>query len=223
MIFGTVGRLGKGKTASGVIQAYDDLCQGRVEKVYSNIWLRFPHVPIKKPTDFVGMNKGFCLGDELWSLADNRKSMTALSDVMTLILILSRKKDYHVFYTQQYLQIDVRIRFITDIWIKPKCFDINNVEVTTENKLTPAYIMQQVYDGDFNRLQPRVVLCDNLLSLYDCNRSPYTLKAALTDDAMKAAFDKALASNPGLDEEYEDVGEDAKHSTRVRKGEDYLI
>ena len=138
MIIGTIGRLGTGKTLGGIVEAYHDWYFGR--QIYSNIPLAFAHIPIRNPYDFIQIENGFLLADELWSLADNRKSISLLNDIITILCIRSRRKDFDVYYTQQYLMIDVRIRFITDIWLRSQVLDKEGIVVTNENKRVPQWL-----------------------------------------------------------------------------------
>lgn len=117
------GELGHGKTAGAVRQTvrfhnlYPDL------PVFSNTPLfKIPFEPINSPDFFFDEHPACCmLLDELWHLANSRQSMSLLNDIMTMLLIRSRKKRWRVFYTMQYwTQIDLRIRFITDRFCEPE-------------------------------------------------------------------------------------------------------
>lgn len=199
MIIGTIGRLGKGKTMSAVIEALIHYYAG--ETIFSNIWLSFPHVPLKEPKDFVSLNNGFAVLDEFWSLADNRKSMSKMNDVITLICIRSRKKKFSIFYTQQYFMIDRRIRHITDYWIRPSLIPDNL------SGYPPQILVQEIYDGDWIKKPTQTIdvrpYVDPNPMLYDTDQDPYTLKASLTDENIISAFDRILEKDPDLKEDYE--------------------
>lgn len=188
MIEATVGRLGKGKTLTGVIKAYDAYMEGKT--VFSNIWLDFPHEKIAEPYDFLKLEDGFFLADELWHLADNRKSFRLLNDVMTVLLIRSRKRNFDVFYTQQFLQIDCRIAYITDKWIKPHTIPPH--EECKRLKIPPYWLELEVYDEEFRPQPPQQVRCGEYLSLYDTEKDPYTLAGFVTDIHLKGVLKKAL-------------------------------
>lgn len=187
MIIGTVGRLGKGKTLSGVIEACSALRQGR--EVFSNIWLGFLHTKIRTPYDFLEMNNGFFLGDELWALADNRKSKSLLSDIVTILCLRSRKRRFDVFYTQQYLQIDIRIRFITDFWIKPVFYPKS------------GRLVQTIYDAEFTGFHQRAIDARPYFNLYDTETDPYTLEASLRSEHLKEVLDKIYAKDSKVEKE----------------------
>ena len=188
MITGTFGRLGKGKTLSGVIEAYNDYLDGK--EVFSNIWLDFPHTPVKTPYDFLELQKGFFLSDELWHLADNRKSMNLLNDVITIILIRSRKRNFDVFYTQQFLQVDVRIAFVTDRWIKPRI--IPSHEQCKKLGIPPDYLIQDIYDEDFRKKPSRIIECAEYCKLYNTEKDPYTLATFISNEQLKRVLNEAL-------------------------------
>lgn len=217
MIIGTTGRLGKGKTLSGVIEAYKDYCEGK--KIFSNMWLDFEHLPIKTPYDFIDMNDGFFLGDELWHMADNRKSMSLLSDVVTILLLRSRHRDFDVFYTQQFLQIDIRIRYITDYWIKPNT--IPNQPVYPEK---PIWLIQNIIDAEGKKLAPRKIECKPYLNLFSTKRDAYTLETIVSEVALKKILQRALSSEPNLKEDLKDLEREAKDKikTKVLTNEDMI-
>lgn len=215
MIIGTIGRLGTGKTLGGVAEAYRDWYYGKT--IYSNIPLAFPHIPIRTPYDFIKIENGFLLGDELWSLADNRKSMSLLSDIVTILCIRSRRKEFDIYYTQQYLQIDKRIRFITDIYLISQVLDKDGIVCTRENKRIPEWLIQEVRDGDWNKLQGRIIPCRRYLDMYDTKLDPYTLRASLTTEVLRDALDKALIGNPRLEAQMRELQEIAEKSERVKK------
>jgi hypothetical protein len=188
MIKSTIGRLGKGKTLSGVIDLYDSYLDGK--ECFSNIWVDFPHIPIKTPYDFLELENGEFLADELWHLADNRKSMNLLNDVITIILIRSRKRGFDVFYTQQYLQIDVRISFITDEWIKPRT--IPDHEICKKLGIPPELLVQDLYDADLRKKPSRTIECKEYLQLYNTEKDPYTLAGFVTDNALRKVLGQSL-------------------------------
>lgn len=217
MIIGTFGQLAVGKTLSGVIEAYDRYRRGR--QVFSNIHLSFPHEPIKEPKDFIHLQNGFVLADELWSLIDNRRAMSKLNDIMTIICIRSSKKHFEIFYTQQYLQIDPRLAYITNIWIQPRTFDKYNRVCTRDNGFTPEYIIQETRDPNWRKIGDFVIPCRQYIDLYDNEADPYTLRASLTDKALQEAFDEALSEEPKLEDELEEINEKARKSDRGKRRE----
>jgi len=203
MIETDFGRLGKGKTLDAVIKAYDAYLEGR--EVFSNIWLDFPHTPIKEPMDFLAIEEGLFLADELWHLADNRKSMSLLSDVITIILLRSRKRDFDVKYTQQYMQIDVRIAFVTDVWVKPRT--VPDHETCKALKMKPQELILERWNGDFERMPPLRLDCAEYCDLYDTKKDPYTLSAFVTNEHLKSVLKRALE---GQESEFKSITEQAK-------------
>jgi hypothetical protein len=188
MIYGTAGKLGKGKTLSILLKAYEAYLEGKT--VFSNIPLSFPHEPIKTPYDFLSMEKGFGLLDELWSVIDNRRSSSNLNILSTVLLLRSRKVDLDIGYTQQYMQIDARIAFITDIWIKPKCYPF---DPEGKIKYKPEILIQERWDSDFNKLPTlKFTDLDPYLSLYDTHKDPYTIQGLLDKRALSQALKMAL-------------------------------
>lgn len=210
MIIGFSGRLGKGKTLGSVIWAYEGYEQE--ETIYSNIWLGFDHIPVKTPYDFLGLTEGRFLADELWSLVDNRRAMSALSRLTTILLLRSRKRKFSFCYTQQYLQIDPRIAYITDIWVKPQVYPYD-----PEHKLKPEVLVLDRWDGDFNKL-PTVQIwdLDPFLEMYDTAKDPYTLEGLLDEKALREALRLALKEE-GIKEELNVLTEQAKKSDILKK------
>jgi hypothetical protein len=77
--------------------------------------------------------------DEAWHIADSRKSMVSVvNDVMSMFMIRSRKKNWWVELTEQlHTQLDIRLRFITDVWSQPRYYD----------EIDMIYIPYQVGEG----------------------------------------------------------------------------
>lgn len=190
MLWSDIGLLGRGKTLSGVIWAYEAYCSGFT--IFSNIWLDFPHVAIREPEDFLLMDNGKGLLDELWTVADNRKSMTALNDLSSLICARSRKKKVDIRYNQQTIKVDCRIVDITDKWVKPQVFPYDS---SGKVKLTPTVLVEKIYNSEnlLKVAEKRVYRNPDLhdyLQLYDTNKDPYTLKCMFSDEKMREAYEK---------------------------------
>jgi len=151
------------------------------------------------------LEDGFFLADELWHLADNRKSMNLLNDVMTIILIRSRKRRFSVFYTQQFLQIDIRIAFVTDKWIKPRMIPPH--EICERYRIPPEQLVQDVYDADFKKEASKVIDVKDYLNLYDTEKDPYTLATFITDEQLKKVLTTALEE---VKPEYDKITEETK-------------
>jgi hypothetical protein len=210
MIVGHCGRLGAGKTLSTVIWGYEGWEQ--YETVFSNIWVDFDHIPIKTPYDFLGLYEGRFIADELWSMADNRRAMSALNKLTTILLLRSRKKKFSFCYTQQYFQIDPRVAFITDIWVKPEV-----IPYDPYHEIPPELLILHRWDGDLNPMQDLVF--DNLepfLEMYNTEKDPYTLQGLLNEKALKEAIRLALKDEDIIGE-LEDLTEKAKSSDILKK------
>jgi len=154
------------------------------------------------------LEDGFFLADELWHLADNRKSMNLLNDVMTIILIRSRKRRFSVFYTQQFLQIDIRIAFVTDKWIKPRTIPPH--EICERYRIPPEQLVQEIYDGDFRKQSSRLIDVKDYLNLYDTEKDPYTLATFISDEQLKKVLTTALEE---IKPEYDKLTQDSKNET----------
>lgn len=204
------GRLGKGKTLASVIWAYEGYEQE--ETIFSNIWLDFEHIPVKTPYDFLGLYEGRFLADELWSLVDNRQAMTKKNQLITILLLRSRKRKFSFAYTQQYLQIDPRIAYITDYWIKPTCYPIDPY-----NEIPPELLVLERWDAEFNKLPTLTIENpEDFLDAYNTSKDPYTLQGMLDDKALTEALRLAMKED-GVQEELEKVGEEAKKSEVLKK------
>lgn len=203
MIIGTTGRLGKGKTLSAVMMAYSEFLEHR--KIFSNIWLKFEHTPIRSPYDFIELKNGFALLDELWSLADNRKSHSALNNLTTILCLRSRKMDFDVFYTQQFVQIDIRILYITDYWIQP--------DTEPQHPKTPVILKQKITDADGKTQPERRYPCFDYLNLYNTKQDPYTIQHLIDSAIISKAIAKIYKQEPELKTELEEL--EAKANNKI--------
>jgi len=181
LIEGIFGRLGKGKTLRSVIKSYSAYCKNR--KIYSVLPLNFNHVPVKSLDDFVNMSKGDLLGDELWAIGDNRKRNT-MAEIATLICLRSRKQDLNIRYTMQFLQIDVRIAYVTTLWSKPLClpFDPN----PEHEQPTPQILKTEKWDSELKPLPTETIKnISQYFCLYDTKKDPYFVTDMLNDKIIK--------------------------------------
>lgn len=121
--FCTYGELGTGKTMLLVREACIYHWLHPTLPIFSNIQLNsVPFQKVDSAAVLFDLNSPcFLLLDELWHLADSRKGMALISDVMNMLLLRSRKKRWVVGYSQQYwTQTDLRIRFITERFMEPE-------------------------------------------------------------------------------------------------------
>lgn len=111
--------LGAGKTVT--LTYLTALAYAKGYHIYSLHHLNFPYTPVKDLFDVMNMKRYsvFC-ADELWLAVDARMSQSDKNRFISKIAAQSRKRDFHIFYTQQtHVQIDIRIRRITDYWHYP--------------------------------------------------------------------------------------------------------
>jgi hypothetical protein len=147
------GKLGWGKTLAVVIEAMAYHEANPDLPIYSNIpLLTVPYRKIDSAVVLFDINEAcFLLLDELWHLADSRRSFLMVNDIVTALLIRSRKKKWVVGYTEQFItQTDLRIRYITDYWIAPSMKgDILKEDIYTVDPLTgeTVFIRSKKYDG----------------------------------------------------------------------------
>lgn len=133
--------------------------------------------------------------------------MSSLSKLTTILLLRSRKRKFSFCYTQQYLQIDPRIAYITDFWIKPEVYPIDPTHT-----IKPEVLVLHRWDGDFNKLPDLAITnLDPFLEMYDTSKDPYTLQGLLDEKALKEAIRLALKDD-NLEEELDELNEKAKNS-----------
>jgi len=188
MLWCDIGKLGTGKTLAGVIWAYTNYCEGKV--IFSNIKLKFPHIALKEPEDFLKMKNGCALLDELYTIADNRKSMTLLNDLNTIICVRSRKKKFDIRYNQQTIKVDCRIVDITDKWVKPQVYPY---DPNGKIKITPNVLVEKIYNANDLTHVAEKKIYKNIypyLRLYDSDEDPYTMRSAFSDEKMLEAYRK---------------------------------
>lgn len=115
------GNLGAGKTLA---LTYFGLRNKIVKRrnVYANYHIKEPvnAVYIENPAEIDNIKEGVFLGDELWAWLDSRNFGRSSNKIGSKILLSSRKRGLHIFYTAQDIsQIEKRIRIITDFEAVP--------------------------------------------------------------------------------------------------------
>jgi hypothetical protein len=79
-----------------------------------------------------------------------------------MLLLRSRRRGWFVGYTQQHWrQTDLRIRFVTELWIAPE--------------MRGKWVHLRYYDKDATLLSERVIDGSQFWDLYDTDADPYTL------------------------------------------------
>ena len=120
--FGTVGS-GKSTYTTALAMLYHRLYPKNT--IYSNVEFKtLPYTPIYKAGQLFTIDEPCFIDlDELWHLADSRKGQSTINDVMTTLLLRSRRLGWWVTFTEQwYTQVDVRIRYITDLWASTRLY-----------------------------------------------------------------------------------------------------
>lgn len=114
-----VGNLGEGKTLTQTYLLFKKWTEGR--DVYSNYKLEFDFIPVDNIEDIEAMSQGVFGGDELWSWLDSRTSKNGKNRAIASILLKSRKRGIDIYYTTQtFMQMDKRVRSITDFIVTPQ-------------------------------------------------------------------------------------------------------
>lgn len=122
VLVGIIGELGAGKTLALTYIGFKKMREGRI--VYSNYHLKSPYFKkynfVESAKQIEDMNKGIALMDEFWIWLDSRESTKQRNKIISGILLKSRKRDIDILYTSQsIMQMDVRVRRVTDFIIKP--------------------------------------------------------------------------------------------------------
>lgn len=155
MLVGIVGKMGTGKTLTLTYLAMKERKKHR--KIYSNYKLNFPYKPIKNLNDFDKIRNGVFCADELWLWLDSRESGQAKNKFGSKILAKSRKRGIDVYYTTQHImQIDARVRRVTDYLIFPQ---IKNGILIME--------MYEYYNNSMEFLKKIQVQANKLFDYYD--------------------------------------------------------
>ena len=91
------------------------------KKIFSNYnFYGFPFTKIDSLPNLDQMREGFFAGDELWLWVDSRATRDKRNQVVSSILLKSRKRDITIAYTSKNLhQVDKRIKDITDFVAYP--------------------------------------------------------------------------------------------------------
>jgi len=114
-----IGQIGEGKTLGLTFLGWHNAMKGKT--IFSNYHLKgFPYTLIKTVDDFLNMEHGIALLDELWLWADCREHKAARNKIINAMLAKSRKKDLEIIWTaQSFRQVDLRVRMNTFFIIIP--------------------------------------------------------------------------------------------------------
>lgn len=179
--FCAFGPLGSGKTLVAVKEAYRYHLKYPSNKIYSNVpldraFFGDSYVPIKSARDLFSINEPcFLLLDEAWSIADSRSFQAPENKALGMLLLRSRKLDWTVALTEQwYTQVDLRIRFVTDLWILPQYYKKQTI------------LQEDIYDLFANFISSRFYDASNFFDLYDTTQDPTTIDM----EELEAEYDR---------------------------------
>lgn len=188
--FCAFGSLGSGKTLTLVKEAYRYSINHPESYVMSNIQLNTEifvnFAPITEMKDFFHIDQPcFVLIDEAWSIADSRQVASPENKALGMILLRSRKKNWVVGFSQQwYTQLDLRIRFVTDVWIMPQFFPFNSVLQEDSYDIHANYLATRFYDGS------------QFFDLYRTDKDPLTLNIDEIEEEYEAKKERARGRRP---------------------------
>lgn len=174
------GPLGSGKTLSAVKEAYRYMCNHPDRPIYSNVPLNpdifknyHPIISVKQL--FRIDHPCFILLDEAWHLADSRSIQSPGNKALGAILLRSRKLGWVVVFTEQWFtQLDLRLRFVTDLWILPQFH------------VACGVLQEDIYDLHANFIATRYYDGRKFFDLYETNKDPTTLDI----EALEIEFDR---------------------------------
>lgn len=158
------GELGTGKTLSLMYEANKWRNAHPGITVYSNIPIAWPHIEIRDLDTILYIKRdSLVILDELWHIANSRKSSSIKNEIMTMILMRSRKRHWFVGYTEQdWIQTDKWIRFVTELWIEPYTYDDEHFQLQYFTK-KGKYIGERTISGP------------KYWDLFKSEEDPYTL------------------------------------------------
>lgn len=170
------GGLGTAKTTCLVYDAmwYSYLYPDR--PIVANIPLNLPKFkPLTSAKMLFSIDYACFLGlDEGWQLADSRKR-SLMNDVLNMFMLRSRKRKWWVVLTEQLeTQVDIRIRYITDVFCEPKYKE-------SAYKVKVPYFTKRGYRFFRDRFDPRPVF-----DYFDSEADPLTLDVKELQDEYEA-------------------------------------
>jgi hypothetical protein len=166
--FSAYGPLGSGKTMDIVKEAFRYFYQHKTCEIISNIWIDMPFTKLTNMEEIFTLERGnkFLLLDEFWKEADSRKSQSAKNEILSIFLIRSRKYHWTIGYSEQFWrQIDIRIRYITDLWMEPQMW------------LRSHYLQEEIFNPYGEYITERWYDATKLWPLFKTDDPPYTFEA----------------------------------------------
>lgn len=168
MIIGFVGPRGQGKTL--LMSARLRRRYRRGYKILTNYEVNFPHGSLnaKKLVEMGEELKNCAIGvDEIHVLLDSRNSMSNRNKMITYFILQTRKRNVVLFFTtQDYGQVDVRLRRNTDFWVE--CIRITKIHSVTGKKIKTNKFLYKIYEGLTGRLLDiRLINGEQFFGIYD--------------------------------------------------------
>ncbi|MEM1544404.1 MAG: hypothetical protein QW734_07765 [Candidatus Bathyarchaeia archaeon] len=120
VLFAITGELGAGKTLSAVALTFRNwISKNKV--IYSNIPLyKIPYHYIESVEQLDAMRNGVVLADEMWTLINARRAISKRNQLVSSILLKSRKRELIYFFTTQSMTlIDKVVRQLIDFTSYP--------------------------------------------------------------------------------------------------------
>lgn len=146
-IIGWVAPPRQGKTLGMAVKQNQERLRGR--QIFANYRPRFPHVEVdstwlmKHPPELRNCSLGM---DEFHVLIDSRNSMSDRNRIITYLVLQCGKRRVSLhFTTQDFGQVDIRLRRFVDRWVIPQ-------------KVAPDLFVYDVWNRTLNRLMGKYVL-----------------------------------------------------------------
>ncbi|MBU5682621.1 MAG: hypothetical protein QXI77_00940 [Nanopusillaceae archaeon] len=213
VLFAIVGELGTGKTLSAVALTFRNW-YSKNKVVYSNIPLyKIPYHLIESVEQLDAMRNGVVLADEMWTLINARRAISKRNQLVSSILLKSRKRELIYFFTTQSMSlIDKVVRQMIDFTAYPVLMggDVYRNEPYTVCKL-------YVFKGYSQRLNPsqlfRTIIYKTYLvyGMYDTNYEVSDIIENEKPDGFKIIFQEDKDSKPIYFDNWEDANNYARN------------
>jgi len=104
------------------------------------------------------------------------------------------EKHIDLYYSQQFLQIDPRLAYITNEWRFPKVIAKNPDRDIGKNN-PPVLLLIAWYNNQFQEMMPLKIYCEKYLNLYDSDENPYIIQKMISPESIKVLLAKINAEN----------------------------
>jgi hypothetical protein len=150
MIAGIVGSLGQGKTLTMTQQAYARQEQGR--QIVSNYYLNKKYFPeyifVDNPDDINEVRNSDLFLDELWIWLDSYEAKKSDSKKLSGVLLNTRRRKNNLWWSaQNKMQMNARIRRVTDIFFMPHLDENTNICSVAYYDVNKNDIGEYMYDA----------------------------------------------------------------------------